>query len=198
MYNEWRIRTLQIELDMSDAFKNYRERNGSPKYNAGKPLFISFTPIIPCKILDGVFQGNSATVIQLTATSPLYKTAYLTKQILTVPREALNIGIMRNTSAVAYGVKLYTLIRVLEIRGSGYLKESVTFADILDKCGIKTASGNVQTTVRDIVSAILLNLQTLGIIQSFEIVRESNTFVNVNLVYPPPTKIRKIGSRRKA
>ena len=125
-----KLACLQVELDMSDAFQNYRERNGSPKYNAGKPLFIDFTPIIPCKILDGVFQGNSATVIQLTATSPLYKTAYLTKQILTVPREALNIGIMRNTSAVAYGVKLYTLIRVLEIRGSGYLKESVTFADI--------------------------------------------------------------------
>lgn len=193
-----KLACLQVELDMSDAFQNYRERNGAPKYNFGKPLIINFTPIIPCRIFDGIFQGNSATVIQLTANSPLYKVAHLTKQILTVPREVLNIGNMRNTSAVAYGVKLYSLIRVLEIRGSGYLKESITFADILEKCGIKTASGNVQTTVRDIISAILLNLQALVILKSFEIVRENNTFVKVNLVYLPPTKIRKIGSRREA
>lgn len=179
-----KLACLQIRMDMSAAFQFYVDKNGKPKYNDGKPLVIDFTPIIPCRIVDGIFQGNSVQMIQFTAESPLYRVARILNQVLIVPTSALCIGNTRNTTTVA-SVKFYTLIRALEIQGGDYLKDTITFNDVFTKCGIKSAFSKVKADERDIIFAVMLNLQELGILKTFEVVREAGEYVKINLKYPP-------------
>ena len=183
-----KLACLRISIDTTDAFTHYTNRDGTPKYNDGKPIVINYEPIISCRIFDGSFQSKELTqIIQLTAESPLFKIARLMHQLLTAPYEVLDIGNMRD-SVVFYGVKLYTLIRVLENK---HLQEAISFEDIYSKCKIEGEGNSVTSKVRNVILAILLNLQNGGILSSFEVIREGSTYTKINLKYFAPSKRRK-------
>ena len=182
-----KLACLQVHLDLSDAFTNYRTKYGKFKYNDGKPLVINFTPIIHCSIFRGAFQTKDevVTIIKLNAESPLFKAARLLNQLVTVPCETLDVGNIRHTLNV-YSVKFYTLIRVTERLGT-----AITFEDIFDNCAISDANSVVLIKARDIIFAVLENLQTSDILKSFEIIRQGRTFVKIQLVYSTKSTHRK-------
>lgn len=188
-----KLACLRVRIDATDAFTSYTYKDGTPKYNDGKPLVIDFTPIIPCTIFDGTFQSKTTTeIIKLTAESPLFKVARLMNQLLTVPREVLDAGNTRCTGNV-YNVKFYTLIRTLENKKASCLKDVITFDNIFKECGVDNANSTVKATARDTISAILLNLQNADVLKSFKIIRDGVEFEKIELTYT--TKSKKIGKK---
>jgi len=178
-----KLACLQVSIDATDAFTSYTHKDGTPKYNDGKPLVIDFTPIIPCTIFSGIFQSDKNTeVIRLTAESPLFKVARLMNQLLTVPRTVLDVGKTRHTANI-YKVKFCTLFRVVEIPKARNLTDVITFDDLFTKCGIDNASPKIKATARDIIAVILRNLQSADVLKAFKIIRDGAEYAKIELTY---------------
>ena len=98
----------RIEVDLSEACKEYG-------YNNGKPCKLVGT-ILPCKYLkDVLVNGKLTNVINFYEVSPLYQAAEIKNgQILTYEKKILNVPEISNT-VYNITVKGYIWQRILEI-----------------------------------------------------------------------------------
>ena len=198
-----KLACVQVRIDISDACRAYKNKDGSFVYNEGKPYKSPFEPILPCRIDAGSFYNhNPAQIISLTGESPLYKLENIKKQLLTFPRSVLSVlsGIYdgkrhyKHFSAEIASVAFYTAVRAFEIEGTAHLTDVITYSDVFKKCGI--TSKDIQATARDAMAGILENIKTCGRLKNFEVIRDGAEYKKINLTYPPKKKIVKNSKMR--
>lgn len=180
-----KLACVHLKADITDACKKFN-------YNDGKPLYFDYTPLIDCTISDFVSYRKCKQVITQVITQVisintepiLYTIATAKKQLVTFSRDWLNTGKSHNSDAVI-AAKIYTAVRVLEINGSRKLTDTISFDTIFDKCGLSDASNKVLMSVRKVIIGVLNNLQSEGVLKSFEIVREGTgkKFTKIQLTY---------------
>lgn len=174
-----KLACVHLQADITDACNKF-------KFNNGKSLAFDYTPLIDCTIGDGVFCCQDAQIISINTEPILYTIAKAKKQVLTFSRDWLytDVHIRPKTYAVI-AAKFYTAIRVAEIYGNRKLTKVITFEDVLDKCVLSDASSKVLRSVRHAILGVLSNIQSDGVLKSFEVVREGNgkKFTKINLTY---------------
>lgn len=173
------VNKMAVALISSDMSK-VCEKFG---YNGGKPLKIDFTPILPCRLEDGIFNHNPTRLIKLTAESPILRIAKAKGQLVTFDKALLNGGKIHNTR-LAIAAKFYCLLRVLEsIAHCSNLKPLITFADIYEKCRISDSSGFTKMKCRDSVLATFDRLVAAEILKSYEKILCGNENIAVKFVF---------------
>lgn len=174
-----KLACVHLTTDITDACKKFN-------YNDGKPLYFDYTPLIDCTISDGALFGKAAQIISINTEPILYTIAKVKKQVLTFSRDWLNTDVhIRPKTYAVIVAKFYTAVRVLEINGSRKLTDAISFDTIFDKCGLSDASYKVLMSVREVIIGVLNNLQSEGVLKSFEIVREGTgkKFTKIQLTY---------------
>lgn len=163
-----------IEIDFSLT------RDKMPKYKDVPDKIIS--PILPCRILHNVlFNGNRTTLIRFTDESPLMKIARVKKQIITSPVSLRDI-INQNNTPLVIMIKSYVIRRVFEIIAHN-MTPTITFDDLFKHCELSNPSRWQKQDARKIVLSVMNNLQSEGVIKSFEMIKKGDSYYSVNITF---------------
>lgn len=163
-----------IEIDFSLT------RDKMPKYKDIPDKIIS--PILPCRILHNVLvNGQRTTIVRFTDESPLLKIARVKKQIITFPVSLRDITNQNNTLLVIM-IKSYLIRRVLEIILHN-MTPTITFDDLFKHCELTDANKWQKQDVRKIVITVMENLQSEGVIKSFELTKKDNSYHGVTITF---------------
>ena len=151
------------------------------KYNGGKPKTIK-SPLLPCKYITSVINGQTVDTIYLTDESPLFTLAVLkNNQIISYDATLLDAPNINN-SELNITIKNYVMNRVQEIK-SHSLNPSLTFSDIFQKCGINDADLKTKKRARDTVFKFLDHLVSENVIKSYQVIKKFNAFYSVKISY---------------
>ena len=162
-----------IEIDFSLT------RDKMPKYKDIPDKIIS--PILPCRIIHNVLvNGQRTTIVRFTDESPLLKIARVKKQIITFPVSLRDITNQNNTLLVIM-IKSYLIRRVLEIILHN-MTPTITFDDLFKHCELTDANKWQKQDVRKIVITVMENLQSEGVIKSFELTKKDNSYHGVTIL----------------
>ena len=163
-----------IEIDFSLT------RNKIPKYNSVKPILIS--PILPCRILHNVLvNGQLTSIIKFTDESPLMTIARAKKQIITSLISLRDIANQNNTPLVIM-IKSYLIRRVLEIIAHN-MTPTITFNDLFKHCELFNANRFQQRDARKIILSVMNNLQSEGVIKSFELTKKDGSYYGISITF---------------
>lgn len=163
-----------IEIDFSLT------RDKMPKYKDVPDKIIS--PILPCRILHNVlFNGNHTTLIRFTNESPLMKIARVKKQIITSPVSLRDI-INQNNTPLVIMIKSYVIRRVFEIIAHN-MTPTITFDDLFKHCELSNPSRWQKQDARKIVLSVMNNLQSEGVIKSFEMTKKGESYYSVTITF---------------
>ena len=161
-----KLRSLKISINMKsicDAY-NYRLKHTTVE-----------GVILPCTLQEKKLRGQSATLIQMTAESPLLTIARAKGQILTIERQLLDTANSHNSRAVI-STKFYSLIRVVETLGIQKLTPTITFDDVFEKCHLSDATRKTKMFCRNSIVTLFVNLKNAGLISDFELVKKDGAF----------------------
>ena len=163
------MRALKIKLDMSDVCKWLG-------YNDKKPLkFKDYYPLLPCKILDdGTIRINGDTAFMVIAEKK--------NQILRYDVTILDAPNQKNTPTII-AVKNYVAHRIAEIRQHTQLTKTITFDDVFDKCGLRSANKSKAFDVRRYIEDFTQHLQNCGVISLFNVRKNTAGVHGLNFVF---------------
>lgn len=173
-----KMANVTIAVDMSETCRKL-------KFNSGRPFKIPPTPILPCRISEGIVNGKvTETVIEFTGDSPLMTIAEIKRQVLTVDADLFRVE-GRNTRT-ALSVKHYVIWRLSETQGDKHhkLKPVITFEDIWNKCRLPNISGVQAADLRKVVDSVMKALKTSQKIKTYDFVKQRNKFYSVK--WTPP------------
>ena len=162
---------LKIKISMTE----YCERFNC---NAGKNFEI-VAPLLPCEHITATVNGGNSTVIHLLGESPLWQVARLKNQFMSFDARLLNVP-NQNNSKMNIELKNYVLRRIVEIKAHKQLTPTLTFDDLFFKCRIENADRGKKRDARDTVVKLLEHLQRERFIDSFELVKNGNSFHSVH------------------
>lgn len=168
-----RLMTI-IEIDFSLT------RDKMPKYKDIPDKIIS--PILPCRILHNVLvNGQRTTIVRFTDESPLLKIARVKKQIITFSVSLRDVTNQNNTPLVIM-IKSYVIRRVFEIVAHN-MTPTITFNDLFKHCELTDANKWQKQDARKIVFSVMNNLQSEGVIKSFEMTKKDGFYYGVSITF---------------
>ena len=107
------------------------------------------------------------------------------KQLISYDARLLNMPGQQNTP-MSIEAKNYTMLRIQEIALHKQLTPTITFADVFKKLRIENADNQIKRRAREIMVAFFEHLKTEGVVKSFEVVKQGNTFYGIQ--FPRPKK----------
>lgn len=169
------LRLTDFKADLTDLTKylNYNNHEAI-KFSAN---------VLSCEYIQGITvngQKNCA-LYQINALSPIYAIAQLKKQLLTCDIKLLDVPKQHN-SVDTIGIKHYILQRVLEIKLHN-LTPTITFADVIHKCGLTNLHNRKKTRIRQYINSIMDHLKKHNEIISFESVKLNGIFHSIKFTY---------------
>ena len=162
----------RIRIDMSATCKKYRDRVSKAELVA---------PILPCKRLSVKVNGKQADVIHFFEESPLMTVARAKKQVLTFDATALAVPNLNNTQRVTE-IKFYVVERVHEIIAHK-MTPTITFADVLNRCGLSDATKRQRQDVRTVIREIMSHIKQTNTIRYWCEYKKGDKYHGINFVY---------------
>ena len=173
MHSVRKLMTTLYDTNMTEVCENL-------KYNDGKPLHI-VAPLLSASYIEGTINGQDATLIFVSSEPPTFTVAKLKKQILTYPAALNDVPNINNTS-LNTSIKNYEIRRIFEII-MHHMTPTLTFDDIFKKLHINDKSRKTKLDARQTIIAILEYFQSLGIIDSFQLIKKGNSFDKISFSY---------------
>lgn len=173
-----KMANVTIAVDMSETCRKL-------KFNSGRPFKIPPTPILPCRISEGIVNGKvTETVIEFTGDSPLMTIAEIKRQVLTVDAKLFKVEGRNTRNTIS--VKHYVLWRLAETQGDRHhkLKHVITFEDIWNKCRLPEIDRRQAADLRKVVDSVMKALKTSQKIKTYDFVKQGNKFYSVK--WTPP------------
>ena len=166
-------------------------------YNNGKPIKFS-DKIIPARFVDYTINGQKTGVIELTAESPLLKTAKLkNNQIISYDMALLNIPNQKNTP-LNIALKHYALRRIIEvITHRTKMAHTITFTDVFDKCQITNADNKKKHRIRKFLINVFEHLVECGILTSYQMTKKAGAYYSIEFAFDNKKPKRAQAAKKK-
>ena len=163
-----------LRVDMTEVCKNLN-------YNDGIPLILN-APILPCKYVEEIINGQESTVIYFYDESPLLTVARVkNNQLLSVEPKLLNVPNQTNSSR-NISVRHCIIQRVLEITRHK-MKPIIKFDYIFQVCGLMDADYEQKYKVICEAVEIFEYLQSGDDITSFTVNKEGNEYISIKFSF---------------
>lgn len=164
-----------LRVDMTEVCKNLN-------YNDGVPLVLN-APILPCKYVEEVINGQQSTIIYFYDESPLLTVARVkNNQLLSIEPKLLNVSNQSNSSR-NISVRHCIVQRVLEIIRHK-MKPVIKFDYVFQVCGLVNSDYEQKYEVIHEAIEIFEYLQSGGDIISFNVNKEGNEYVSIEFSFP--------------
>lgn len=175
-YSLKKLMNIRITIDIKSICEKL-------KYNNGKPIEFS-DKIIPARFVDYTVNGQKAGVIELTAESPLLKTAKIkNNQIVSYDMALLNIPNQKNTP-LNIELKHYALRRITEvITHHNKMSHAITFADVFEKCHITNADNKKKHRVRKFLLSIFEHLVDCGVLTAYQMTKKAGVYYSIDFAF---------------